>query len=143
MKTPNFTDTFSNCIQHVRCLLIAMPIVIFFSVQVYAQEIASTSLLLHAAQIFDGNEMRNGVSVLVKDGKIAKIASRGSFEAGDASIDINLGEATLLPGFIELHAHLTFQKVPEDIVLRHGVTTVRDVGGPVHQPYGEIAACVC
>ncbi|WP_240141482.1 amidohydrolase family protein [Nitrosomonas sp. HPC101] len=113
-----------------------MPIVIFFSVQVYAQEIASTSLLLHAAQIFDGNEMRNGVSVLVKDGKIAKIASRGSFEAGDASIDINLGEATLLPGFIELHAHLTFQKVPEDIVLRHGVTTVRDVGGPVHQPYG-------
>ncbi|WP_256214890.1 amidohydrolase family protein [Nitrosomonas eutropha] len=109
---------------------------IFFSVQVYAQETSPSSLLLHAARVFDGNEMHSGLSVLVKDGHIAKIEPRHSFKAGDASTDIDLGDATLLPGFIELHAHLTFRKVPADIVLRHGVTTVRDVGGPVHQPYG-------
>lgn len=136
MKVQNFTDILSNCMQHVRCFQVAVMMAIFFSVQAYAQETGSSSLLLHAARVFDGNEMRSGVSVLVKDGKIAKIAPRNSFETGNASTDIDLGDATLLPGFIELHAHLTFQKVPADIVLRHGVTTVRDVGGPVHQPYG-------
>ncbi|SCX22671.1 amidohydrolase family protein [Nitrosomonas eutropha] len=132
----NFTDVFSNCMQHVRCFQVAVTMAIFFSVQVYAQETGPSSLLLYAARVFDGNEMHSGLSVLVKDGRIARIGPRHSFKAGDASTEIDLGDATLLPGFIELHAHLTFQKVPVDIVLRHGVTTVRDVGGPVHQPYG-------
>ena len=122
--------------QHVHYFHVAVAMAIFFSVQVYAQETGSSSLLLHAAQVFDGNEMHSGLSVLVKNGKIVKIAPRNSFETGNASTDIDLGDATLLPGFIELHAHLAFQKVPADIVLRHGVTTLRDVGGPVHQPYG-------
>jgi len=107
-----------------------------FSVQIYAQKADSASLLLHAARVFDGNEMRSDLSVLVKDGHIAKIGPRHSFSSNDAKAVIDLGDATLLPGFIELHAHLTFQKVPADIVLRHGVTTVRDVGGPVHKLYG-------
>lgn len=136
MKIQNFTDIFSDCMQHVHCFHVAVAMAIFFSVQVYAQETGSSSLLLHAAQVFDGNEMHSGLSVLVKNGKIVKIAPRNSFETGNASTDIDLGDATLLPGFIELHAHLAFQKVPADIVLRHGVTTLRDVGGPVHQPYG-------
>lgn len=136
MKIQNFTDIFSDCMQHVHYFHVAVAMAIFFSVQVYAQETGSSSLLLHAAQVFDGNEMHSGLSVLVKNGKIVKIAPRNSFETGNASTDIDLGDATLLPGFIELHAHLAFQKVPADIVLRHGVTTLRDVGGPVHQPYG-------
>lgn len=41
-----------------------------------------------------------------------------------------------MPGFIESHAHLTFQNVSGDIVLRHGVTTVRDTGGPLLAPTG-------
>lgn len=136
MKIQNFTDVFSDCMQHVRCFHVAVAMAIFLSVQAYAQGTGSSSLLLHAARIFDGNEMHTGLSVLVKNGKIVKIAPRNSFETGNASTDIDLGDATLLPGFIELHAHLAFQKVPADIVLRHGVTTLRDVGGPVHQPYG-------
>ena len=136
MRIQNVTDIFSNYMQHVCCFQVAVMMAMFFPVQVYAQETRSSSLLLHAARVFDGNEMHSGLSVLVKDGHIAKIGPRHLFKAGDASTDIDLGDATLLPGFIELHAHLTFRKVPADIVLRHGVTTVRDVGGPVHQPYG-------
>lgn len=42
----------------------------------------------------------------------------------------------LLPGFIELHAHLRLGQVPPDIVLRHGLTTVRETGGPLAPPSG-------
>ena len=35
-----------------------------------------------------------------------------------------------------MHAHLSYQKVPAQTVLKHGITTIRDLGGPIHQPYG-------
>jgi hypothetical protein len=93
------------------------------------------TILLHAARVFDGNTIKMNTSVLVENGKIARIGSRESFQSGTAK-EIDLGDATLLPGFIELHAHLNYQHIPADIVLKHGITTVRDVGGPIHQPYG-------
>ncbi|MGR9014878.1 MAG: amidohydrolase family protein, partial [Gammaproteobacteria bacterium] len=93
------------------------------------------SVLIHAARVFDGKNIRINTSVLITDGLIAQIDSREAFKTGNAKV-IDLGDATLLPGFIELHAHLTFQHIPADIVLRHGITTIRDVGGPLHKPYG-------
>lgn len=100
---------------------------------VFANE--SQDLLIHAARVFDGTNMRTNTSVLISNGKIAGIANRDAFKSTAAKV-IDLGDATLLPGLIELHAHLDFQHIPADTVLRHGVTTLRDVGGPLHQPYG-------
>ncbi|WP_262964525.1 amidohydrolase family protein [Methylobacter psychrophilus] len=94
-----------------------------------------TPVLIHAARVFDGTNMRTNTSVLVINGKIAQIDSREEFKSSPVKV-IDLGDATLLPGFIELHAHLAFQHIPADVVLRHGITTLRDVGGPLHQPYG-------
>ena len=71
----------------------------------------------------------------MKEGKVAQIDTRETFKTTDAKV-IDLGDATLLPGFIELHAHLAFQNIPADAVLKHGITTLRDVGGPIHKPYG-------
>jgi hypothetical protein len=93
------------------------------------------ALLLHAARVFDGLKMRTNTSVQVVNGKVTQIGPRGSFTSDNAKV-IDLGDATILPGFIELHAHLSFQRVPADTVLKHGITTIRDVGGPVHKPYG-------
>lgn len=92
-------------------------------------------LLIHAARVFDGDNMRSDASVLLIDGRVAAIDNPATFKDVEAR-RMELGDATLLPGFIELHAHLTFRQVPADTVLRHGITTLRDVGGPVHQPYG-------
>ena len=54
---------------------------------------------------------------------------------------MDLGNATLLPGFFELHAHLLFQCIPANTVLKHEITTVRDVGGPVHNLMA--VPCMC
>ncbi|MDO9048926.1 MAG: amidohydrolase family protein [Methylobacter sp.] len=109
---------------------------VFTSSLVVAQETGQSPILLHAARVFDGTNIRTNTSVLVINGKVAQIDSREAFKSSDAKV-IDLGDdATLLPGFIELHAHITFQKIPADTVLKHGITTLRDVGGPVHKPYG-------
>jgi len=89
------------------------------------------SILLHAARVFDGNAFKTNTSVLVENGKIARIGSRESFQSG-AVTEIDLSDATLLPGSIELHGHLSYRHIPADIVLKHGITTVRDVGGLIH-----------
>ncbi|MDO8334805.1 MAG: amidohydrolase family protein [Nitrosomonas sp.] len=100
-----------------------------------AQEAGPKPILLHAARVFDGNNIRTNTSVLVMNGQIAQIGTRESFKTINALV-IDLGNATILPGFIELHAHLSFQNIPADTVLKHGITTIRDLGGPVHKPYG-------
>lgn len=100
-----------------------------------AQETGQTPVLIHAARVFDGDNLRTNTSVLVSGGLVSRIANRETFKSTAATI-IDLGDATLLPGFIELHAHLAFQHIPADTVLAHGITTIRDVGGPLHQPYG-------
>lgn len=69
------------------------------------------------------------------DGLVTQVGTRDAFKSSTATV-IDLGDATLLPGFIELHAHLGYQHIPADIVLKHGITTIRDVGGPLHKPYG-------
>ncbi|HXK12399.1 MAG TPA: amidohydrolase family protein [Vicinamibacteria bacterium] len=53
-------------------------------------------------------EMRTGQAVVVEGDKIARVAPAGDVAAaaGDATID--LPEATLLPGLIDMHTHLTF-----------------------------------
>jgi imidazolonepropionase-like amidohydrolase len=93
------------------------------------------ALLIHAQRVFDGNSLKTNTSVLISNGKIVQVAPRDTFKTTTAKV-IDLGDATLLPGFIELHAHLTFRHVPANTVLRHGITTLRDVGGVVHTPYG-------
>jgi hypothetical protein len=107
----------------------------FTAVSVVAGETERKPILLHAARVFDGYSLRTNTSVLVVNGRVAQVDTRGAFDSVDAQV-IDLGDATLLPGLIELHAHLSFQQIPADIVLRHGITTIRDVGGPVHPPYG-------
>ena len=91
------------------------------------------SYVLIPDRLFDGSAMREGYGVAVNDGKIAAV---GPAETLTAARRFRLPGATLLPGFIELHAHIVFQEVPADTVLRHGVTTARDLGGPVQPPRG-------
>jgi imidazolonepropionase-like amidohydrolase len=72
---------------------------------VHAQERRET-VLIRAARIIDGRggaPLTNG-AVLIRDDKIERVGPASDLR-GDRTID--LGKATVLPGLIDLHTHLT------------------------------------
>jgi imidazolonepropionase-like amidohydrolase len=108
--------------------------------------------VLKAARMFDGksNSLSTPGLVVVTDGKIVAVGAKAAIPAGAETID--LGDATLLPGFIDAHTHLTMmysddwkqgaldvlqKSIAEQaldasanarVTLMAGFTTVRDVG---------------
>lgn len=72
---------------------------------------APETIVIKAAHVFDstGTALRDGASVVVRGDRIVSVGS-GTAPAGARVID--LGDATILPGFIDSHTHLTveFQK---------------------------------
>src|SRR4051812_13103721 len=109
---------------------------------------AEPVVVLRAARLFDGTspEMRTGMTLVVRGGRIAAVGERVEVPAGAEVID--LGEATLLPGLVDAHTHLALhagdydrqilRETPElrtihavvsaRKTLEAGVTTVRDLG---------------
>jgi len=128
--------------------LIAVAIVIGAPSSVsFAQD---KTIVLRAARMFDGREIQTPGVVLVSGAAIVGIGPTAQLPAGAQVID--MGDATLSPGFIDAHTHLSamyapdykqglidsFTKaVPEQTLLAvenvrktimAGITTARDVG---------------
>jgi imidazolonepropionase-like amidohydrolase len=107
--------------------------------------------LLHAGRLFDGRpgSLRQAVTVTVDGDRITGV-QEGHVAGGPGDTVVDLRGATLLPGFIDLHVHLTSEQSgaagyaerfflnPADMALRAttyarktllaGFTTVRDCG---------------
>jgi imidazolonepropionase-like amidohydrolase len=68
----------------------------------------ATTIVLKAAHVFDstGTSLRDGATVVVSGDKIVSVGN-GPIPAGAKVID--LGDATILPGFIDSHVHLTME----------------------------------
>jgi len=84
-----------------RCLVLAF---LCFGWSAYA---ADELIVLKAARMFDGKSnslVQNGV-IVVKDDKIAEAGSNVQIPDGARVMD--LGDATLCPGFMDAHTHLT------------------------------------
>jgi imidazolonepropionase-like amidohydrolase len=127
MKTNRrIIDTFYSVLAIIACL------------SCYSETAAAspTCRLLTAARVFDGiNFPMDNMSVLVVGNKIKQIGSYAQLKS-QCSNRVNMGDATILPGFIESHAHISFQNVRKDVVLANGITTVQDTGGPLKAPEG-------
>jgi imidazolonepropionase-like amidohydrolase len=71
---------------------------------------APRAVVLRAARLFDGTSeevVSGGVAVLIEGGKIRAVGRAVSVPAGAQVIE--LGDVTLLPGFIDAHTHLSFE----------------------------------
>jgi imidazolonepropionase-like amidohydrolase len=117
-------------------------------------------VVLKAAHLFDsvsGKLQDDGV-VVVRNGHIESVGSHAAIPAGAKVID--LGDATLMPGFIDAHVHLSeegsddfykdkyqdLRRFPAEqalygahyarITLEAGFTSVRDVGSTEHISLG-------
>jgi imidazolonepropionase-like amidohydrolase len=103
---------------------------------------------IRGARLFDGARLHEGpVLVLVDHGKITAVDCTGAAPPTGAAC-VDLGDVTLMPGFVDAHTHLVWDPhgppealatTPEAVLLerarRHarqalqvGVTTVRDLG---------------
>jgi imidazolonepropionase-like amidohydrolase len=83
----------------------AVIVVLLFSAA--AAGATDQTIVLKAARIFDGKSnslVQNGV-VIVQGNKIANVGS--NLPAPDGARVIDLGDATLSPGFMDAHTHLT------------------------------------
>ena len=90
---------------------------------------AEAPLVIQAGKLFDGvrGEYQYHVDIHIDGQRITDIVSRGRLPLPDRVIDVS--DSTIVPGLIDVHAHLATLTSPEagKIWLRHGVTTVRDV----------------
>ncbi|MEX0989282.1 MAG: amidohydrolase family protein [Actinomycetota bacterium] len=109
-------------------------------------------LFLDGVTLFDGRTLRSNCGVLISEDRIEWVGPRGRAPKAAAAAHTEPGEGrTLTPGLIDCHVHLTFDGTPDfageaaDLTpalatikavnnaarqLAHGVTTVRDLGGP-------------
>ena len=67
------------------------------------------TIVLRAARLFDGTSerLRSDAVVVVRGGRIVGVGSKAAIPPAARTID--LGDATLLPGFIDVHSHLTLE----------------------------------
>src|ERR1044071_1809727 len=62
-------------------------------------------LLLRNARLIQPDKVAEGASLLVEDGRIARILEEGADAPAQSAETFDLSGLTLLPGFIDVHLH--------------------------------------
>ena len=111
--------------------------------------VESPSVLIEHVLLIDGTgtPARGDMSVLIEDGRIARVAASGQLRAPNASTEVIDGTGhTLIPGLVMLHEHMFYPSGATryntnevsfpPLYLAGGVTTIR-TGGTV-DPYTDL-----
>jgi imidazolonepropionase-like amidohydrolase len=126
-------------------------------VQQSAAQQSSKGVAIHAGHVLDvkTGKMLSDQMIVIADGKIVSIGEAASAKAPADAHRIELPNATILPGLIDAHTHLTFDptfgyerlaiSIPREtltgaknarLTLQAGFTTVRNVGA---DGYSDVA----
>jgi imidazolonepropionase-like amidohydrolase len=143
-----------------RCdwLVFVVCVILFSAISAFAQTpVPGQTVVIRAGRMFDpvAGRMLDHPVVVIKENKIESV-STGNQPAIPGARLIDLGDATLLPGFIDVHTHLTMNaggggyeglgiSAPRAaligaknarLTLMAGFTTVRNVGA---EGYSDVA----
>ncbi|MGA9542370.1 MAG: amidohydrolase family protein [Candidatus Sulfotelmatobacter sp.] len=126
------------------------------AVPLFAQQ-GSNSVVIHAGHVLDvkTGKLLSDQTIVIEDGKIVSVGGSADAKASGDAVRIDLPNATILPGLIDAHTHLTMDpkfgyeelgvSIPRQtltgaknarITLEAGFTTVRNVGAA---GYGDVA----
>src|SRR5580700_1282364 len=121
--------------------------VLCLAMQANAQN--AQSIVVHAGHVLDvkTGKLLADQTLVIEDGKIVSVGTSSEVKAAANAVRIDLPNATLLPGMIDAHTHLTMDpkfgyeelgiSVPREaltgaknarVTLEAGFTTVRNVG---------------
>jgi imidazolonepropionase-like amidohydrolase len=81
--------------------------------------------LVVGSRVFDGKRMLSADAVLVAGGKVVSVGSRAALQPLARKV-VAFRNATVLPGFVDLHVHAEARSS-----LKLGVTTIRNLGEPL------------
>jgi imidazolonepropionase-like amidohydrolase len=135
-----------------RCILLLLLCVTLFAPGAWAEDKALGQILIRNVQIFDGmtQKLSSPTNVLIVGNVIKEISDSATPSAQSKARIIDGAGRVLMPGLIDSHVHLSFATIPMSDLrnslpsyvqvvavaaakgfLMRGVTTVRDMGGPV------------
>ena len=91
--------------------------------------IGNQTIAIVGATLIDGTGKPplTDATVIIKENTIWKVGASDSFTVPENAEIVDGTDLTLLPGLIDSHFHLNNNELP-NLVLRHGITTVRDPG---------------
>src|SRR5579862_6346937 len=145
-----FRETIMKAILHsVLALIAGLGISGLGTVQRLDAQQASKSAVIHAGHVLDvkTGKLLADQTIVIQDGKIVSIGASAEAKAPAGAAVIDLPNATVLPGLIDAHTHLTMDpkfgyeelglSLPREtltgaknarVTLQAGFTTVRNVG---------------
>jgi imidazolonepropionase-like amidohydrolase len=127
-----------------------------FAFQLFAQP-SSKSVVIHAGHVLDvkTGKLLSDQAIVIEDGKIVSVGASAEAKPPSDAVRIELPDATVLPGLIDAHTHLTMDpkfgyeelglSIPRETLigaknaratLQAGFTTVRNVGA---SGYSDVA----
>ena len=130
------------------CFILAMAALLALAGQSIAQQ-SLKSVVLHAGHVLDvkSGKLLSDQTIVIEDGKVVSVGASADAKPPADAVRIELPNATVLPGLIDAHTHLTMDprfgyeelgiSIPRQaligaknarVTLQAGFTTVRNVG---------------